>query len=192
MHRLSAVLAVLLFISLPFDAHSQNPRRTERAFVGSPAALGMGDVGVARPFGMSSFFYNPAHAAESGTSIRVLGMQGAISDQVRDQARFYNERMSPAIDRGLGDMPADELETLYDNTVSQWGRYMGHVASIIGGAYTQERYGTGTEDVTSRHPAGDARESDRLYGRRVCGCRRFGDRPHGGDDAEIHEALHVL
>ncbi|MBX7118271.1 MAG: zinc-dependent metalloprotease [Gemmatimonadaceae bacterium] len=37
----------------------------------------------------------------------------------------------------------DELEMLYGEAVSQWGRYMGHVGSIIGGAYTQERYGTG-------------------------------------------------
>jgi hypothetical protein len=35
------------------------------------------------------------------------------------------------------------LQELYSNTVSQWGRYNGHVAAIIGGAYTQERYGTG-------------------------------------------------
>jgi hypothetical protein len=37
----------------------------------------------------------------------------------------------------------DELETLYGQAVSQWGRYMGHVAAIVGGAYTQEKYGTG-------------------------------------------------
>lgn len=37
----------------------------------------------------------------------------------------------------------DELETLYGEAVGQWGRYMGHVGSIVGGAYTQERYGTG-------------------------------------------------
>ena len=36
-----------------------------------------------------------------------------------------------------------ELETLYGEAVGQWGRYMGHVGSIVGGAYTQERYGTG-------------------------------------------------
>jgi hypothetical protein len=35
------------------------------------------------------------------------------------------------------------LQELYSNAVSQWGRYNNHVASIIGGAYTQERYGTG-------------------------------------------------
>lgn len=36
-----------------------------------------------------------------------------------------------------------ELETFYDEAVTQWGRYMGHVTAIVGGAYTQERYGTG-------------------------------------------------
>jgi len=35
------------------------------------------------------------------------------------------------------------LQELYSNTISQWGRYNNHVAAIIGGAYTQERYGTG-------------------------------------------------
>jgi hypothetical protein len=35
------------------------------------------------------------------------------------------------------------LDELYGNVVSQWGRYNGHVASIIGSAETQERYGTG-------------------------------------------------
>ena len=35
------------------------------------------------------------------------------------------------------------LDELYGNVVSQWGRYNGHVAAIIGSAETQERYGTG-------------------------------------------------
>ncbi|HEX2165934.1 MAG TPA: zinc-dependent metalloprotease, partial [Longimicrobiales bacterium] len=35
------------------------------------------------------------------------------------------------------------LEDLYGNVISQWGRYNGHVAAIVGGAYTQEKYGTG-------------------------------------------------
>ncbi len=37
----------------------------------------------------------------------------------------------------------DELEDLYNAAVDQWGRYMGHVGAIVGGAYTQERHGTG-------------------------------------------------
>ncbi|MEJ2203325.1 MAG: zinc-dependent metalloprotease [Gemmatimonadota bacterium] len=47
---------------------------------------------------------------------------------------------------GVAETPGesyDELETLYGQAVSQWGRYMGHVAAIVGGAYTQEKYGTG-------------------------------------------------
>jgi hypothetical protein len=35
------------------------------------------------------------------------------------------------------------LNELYTNAVQQWGRYNGHVAAIIGGAETWERYGTG-------------------------------------------------
>jgi hypothetical protein len=35
------------------------------------------------------------------------------------------------------------LSELYSNVVSQWGRYNGHVATLIGGADTQERLGTG-------------------------------------------------
>jgi len=35
------------------------------------------------------------------------------------------------------------LNELYGNMVSQWGRYNNHVAAIIGGAETFERYGTG-------------------------------------------------
>ena len=35
------------------------------------------------------------------------------------------------------------LAELYGNAIGQWGRYNGHVATLIGGAETQERYGTG-------------------------------------------------
>jgi hypothetical protein len=37
----------------------------------------------------------------------------------------------------------DEMNRLYGQAVGQWGRYMGHVAAIIGGAYTQETAGRG-------------------------------------------------
>jgi hypothetical protein len=35
------------------------------------------------------------------------------------------------------------LSGMYAEAISQWSRYHGHVASIVGGAETQERYGTG-------------------------------------------------
>ncbi len=37
----------------------------------------------------------------------------------------------------------EEMRTLYTQAVGQWGRYMNHVAAVVAGAYTQERYGTG-------------------------------------------------
>lgn len=47
---------------------------------------------------------------------------------------------------GVAEKPGEsyaELETLYGQAVSQWGRYMGHVTAIVGGAQSQEKYGTG-------------------------------------------------
>jgi len=35
------------------------------------------------------------------------------------------------------------LDDLYGGVVGQWGRYMRHVAALIGGAFTQEKLGTG-------------------------------------------------
>jgi hypothetical protein len=69
-----------------------------------------------------------ADAVQSST----LGMRnlGRVVDMLLDVA----ER--PGEDYSL-------LRELYNGTVSQWGRYNNHVAAIIGGAYTQERYGTG-------------------------------------------------
>src|SRR5690606_2722700 len=37
----------------------------------------------------------------------------------------------------------DLLRELYGQAVGQWGRYMGHVAAVVGGAESQEKYGTG-------------------------------------------------
>jgi len=47
---------------------------------------------------------------------------------------------------GVAETPGEDyelLEELYDNAVGQWGRYMGHVGALVGGANTQEKYGTG-------------------------------------------------
>ncbi len=45
----------------------------------------------------------------------------------------------------------DELSAMYGQAVGQWGRYMGHVAAIVGSAETQEKYGTGARfEPTSR------------------------------------------
>ncbi len=46
----------------------------------------------------------------------------------------------------------DELNGLYGQTVAQWGRYMGHVAAIIGGAYSEETAGRGPRFVPLERP----------------------------------------
>jgi hypothetical protein len=51
------------------------------------------------------------------------------------------EMMIPAAEKPGEDY--GDLQELYTNAVAQWGRYMGHVTALVGGAYTQERRGTG-------------------------------------------------
>jgi hypothetical protein len=52
----------------------------------------------------------------------------------------------------------DLLNELYGNAVAQWGRYNGHVASMIGGAETWERYGTGPRF----EPLSEARQKEAI------------------------------
>jgi hypothetical protein len=51
-------------------------------------------------------------------------------------------KMIPQVAETPGESYA-EFRTLYNEAVGQWGRYMGHVTAVIGGAYTQETYGRG-------------------------------------------------
>jgi hypothetical protein len=50
------------------------------------------------------------------------------------------------------------MATMYGEAVGQWGRYMRHVAALIGGAITQERYGTGPRFV----PVSEARQREAM------------------------------
>jgi hypothetical protein len=52
----------------------------------------------------------------------------------------------------------DLLNELYGNVVSQWGRYNGHVAAVIGGAESWERYGTGPRF----EPLSEARQKEAI------------------------------
>lgn len=50
------------------------------------------------------------------------------------------------------------LTKMYGEAVSQWGRYMRHVASLIGGAITQEKLGTGRRF----EPVSEARQKEAM------------------------------
>jgi hypothetical protein len=52
----------------------------------------------------------------------------------------------------------DLLDELYGNALEQWGRYNGHVAAVIGGAETWERYGTGPRF----EPLSEARQKEAI------------------------------
>jgi hypothetical protein len=48
------------------------------------------------------------------------------------------------------------LSELYGNTLTQWSRYMSHVAAVVGGAESQERFGTGPRFA----PLGERRQRE--------------------------------
>ncbi len=50
------------------------------------------------------------------------------------------------------------MEKMYGEAVNQWGRYMRHVAALIGGAITQEKLGTGRRF----EPVAEARQRDAM------------------------------
>ncbi|MEJ2539448.1 MAG: zinc-dependent metalloprotease, partial [Gemmatimonadota bacterium] len=50
------------------------------------------------------------------------------------------------------------MEDMYGEVVGQWGRYMRHVAALIGGAITQEKYGTGPRF----EPVSEARQREAM------------------------------
>lgn len=50
------------------------------------------------------------------------------------------------------------MTSMYNAAVSQWGRYMRHVAAIIGGSITQQKYGTGARFT----PVSEARQREAM------------------------------
>ncbi|MDH5803831.1 MAG: zinc-dependent metalloprotease, partial [Gemmatimonadota bacterium] len=82
---------------------------------------------------------------------------GALTEAVGDGDAVKSSELGLRNIRRVMDMliPVSEvpgrdyslLEELYENAVQQWGRYMNHVAAIVGGAESQERYGTGPRFV---------------------------------------------
>jgi hypothetical protein len=78
---------------------------------------------------------------------------GALTEAVGDADAVYSTTLALRNLRRVMDMMVgvaekegedySTLDELYENAVSQWGRYMGHVAAVVGGAETQEKLGTG-------------------------------------------------
>lgn len=123
------LLAVLLLGA--GTAAAQSHSQTNRAFVPSPMALGMGDAGVAFPSAATAFFYNPAHLAHVAPLrpyINVVGVRGTFSENLSDQITFFTDTLEPAIDEGFDNIDNDRLRAIYDEALE-----LGRVRTALGG-----------------------------------------------------------
>ena len=78
---------------------------------------------------------------------------GALTEAVGDADAVKSTRLAlrnlervMAMLIPVAEQPGEDyslLEELYGQAVAQWGRYMNHVAAVVGGAESQERRGTG-------------------------------------------------
>lgn len=118
--QLCLLLLGLFFVTMQ-PAHAQNDLQTNRSFVTSPRALGMGDAGVALASERTAFFYNPAHIGRSASllSINLIGVSGSISNAVLDQVKFFNNELQPALDTGIDNLSDSELRSLYEGAFAQ-------------------------------------------------------------------------
>ncbi len=92
------------------------------------------------------------------------GDPGNLTEAVGDQDAVKSSTLGLRNLRRVSDMlirvaekPGEDyslLTDLYQNTVDQWSRYNSHVAAIVAGAVSQERYGTGIRFV----PESEARQ----------------------------------
>ena len=84
-----------------------------------------------------------AAGSDPGDLTEAVGDDNAVQSTkygMRNLARVMD--MMLRVTERPGESYAD-LEDMYGQAVAQWGRYMGHVAAIVGSAESQEKYGTG-------------------------------------------------
>lgn len=123
-------------------APAQNNRFTERSFVSSPSVRAVGDAGVALPGPDRPFFYNPAHLPRVSSYFTVLGVQAAASQNLRDQVRFYNDRLQPAIDANF-EMEAEALESLYQEAYRRGRRPVRGTGAVVLPSFVYSTSGVG-------------------------------------------------
>lgn len=112
LRRIAVALLFVLTVGLS-RVQAQNNQFTQRSFVSSPGALGMGDTGVALPGTERGFFYNPAHLPHVASHFTVFGLQGGGSSGMRKQIQFLNQQLGPAVE-GTGPQ-GQELDRLQSN-----------------------------------------------------------------------------
>jgi hypothetical protein len=88
-------------------------------------------------------YQTPGATNDPGDVTEAVGNADAVGSTelaLRNLERVANSLLTVA------ERPGEDyslMNELYGNTVQQWGRYMGHVVAVVGGADSQERRGTG-------------------------------------------------
>jgi hypothetical protein len=88
-------------------------------------------------------YQTPGATNDPGDVTEAVGNADAVRST--ELALRNLERVAGSLLR-VAERPGEDyamLSELYTNTVQQWGRYMGHVVAVVGGADSQERRGTG-------------------------------------------------
>jgi hypothetical protein len=88
-------------------------------------------------------YQTPGATNDPGDVTEAVGNADAVRST--ELALRNLERVAGSLLR-VAERPGEDyamLGELYTNTVQQWGRYMGHVVAVVGGADSQERRGTG-------------------------------------------------
>ncbi|HEX5634424.1 MAG TPA: zinc-dependent metalloprotease, partial [Gemmatimonadales bacterium] len=89
-------------------------------------------------------FSTPDATNDPGNNTEAVGDADAVKSTTlaMKNLKRVSDMLLPVAERPGEDYAL--LRELYQNVIGQWGRYMGHVAALVGGADTQERYGTGS------------------------------------------------
>jgi hypothetical protein len=88
-------------------------------------------------------YQTPGATNDPGDVTEAVGNADAVRST--ELALRNLERVASSLIR-VAERPGEDYSTmneLYGNTVQQWGRYMGHVVAVVGGADSRERRGTG-------------------------------------------------
>lgn len=124
-----ALFGVVLLLMTTWTATAQVTGT--RTFVPSPQALGMGGAAVAYPTARTALFYNPAHLTRlkvTRAPVTMLGFGASLSNNLSDQLDFYNDRLQPAIERGIENLEAAEEQALYHEVFE-----MGRAPTVLSG-----------------------------------------------------------
>lgn len=104
-----APVSAQTFTSDARETPIEAPDLARRAAGGAVAALPTLD---------SPFAGNPAHITTRGLTINVLGATVGVGGNARETYDFYDERLGPAIERGLDTLPSDSLSMLYREAIT--------------------------------------------------------------------------